>query len=71
VYEGCATRGVELAKQAGIVMVAAGGPFPNDSNLRIAPSFPELKDVSAAADGIAISIEYAVAELLSSESEDA
>jgi len=28
VYEGCATHVVELAKQAGIVMVAAGGPFP-------------------------------------------
>jgi hypothetical protein len=40
---------------------------PHTANLRIAPSFPELKDVSAAADGIAISIEYAVAERLSSE----
>ena len=75
VHEGCATRIVELAKQAGIAMVAAGQTFPyrkdpHDSNLRIAPSFPELKDVSAAAEGIAICIEYAVAERLSRECGD-
>jgi hypothetical protein len=71
VYERCATRVVELAKQAGILMVPAGQTFPcrkdpHDSNLRIAPTFPELKDVSAGAEGIAICIEYAVAERLSS-----
>jgi DNA-binding transcriptional MocR family regulator len=71
-YDGCATRVVELAKQAGILMVPAGQTFPyrkdpHDSNLRIAPSFPELKEVSAAAEGIAICIEYAVAERLSTE----
>ncbi len=75
VHEGCATRIVELAKQAGIAMVAAGQTFPyrkdpHDSNLRIAPSFPELKDVSAAAEGIAICIEYAVAERFSRECGD-
>jgi DNA-binding transcriptional MocR family regulator len=72
VHDGCAARVVELARQAGISMVSAGQTFPyrkdpRDSNLRIAPSFPELKDVSAAAEGIAICIEYAVAERLSSE----
>jgi DNA-binding transcriptional MocR family regulator len=69
VHPGCATRIVELARQAGISMVPAGQTFPygkdpQDSNLRIAPSFPELKDVSAAAEGIAICIQYAVAERL-------
>ena len=69
VCDSCASRVVELAKQAGIAMVAAGQTFPHrqdphDSNLRIAPSFPELKDVSAAAEGIAICIEYAVLERL-------
>ena len=69
VHQGCAARVVELAKQAGIRMVPAGQTFPyrrdpRDSNLRIAPSFPELREVVAAADGIAICIEYAVAELL-------
>jgi DNA-binding transcriptional MocR family regulator len=70
VHEGCAARVVELAKAAGILMVPAGQTFPyrkdpRDSNLRIAPSYPELPDVSVAAEGIAICIEYAVAERLS------
>jgi aspartate/methionine/tyrosine aminotransferase len=72
VLDGCAARVVELAKQAGISMVPAGQTFPyrkdpRDSNLRIAPSFPELTDVSAAAEGIAICIDYAVAERLAAE----
>jgi DNA-binding transcriptional MocR family regulator len=71
VHEGCAARVVELAKAAGIAMVPAGQTFPyrkdpRDCNLRIAPSFPELKDVAAAAEGIAVCIEYAVAERLAS-----
>jgi DNA-binding transcriptional MocR family regulator len=72
VHDGCATRVVELAKQAGISMVPAGQTFPyrtdpRDSNLRIAPSFPELKDVTMAAEAIAVCIDYAVAERLASE----
>jgi aspartate/methionine/tyrosine aminotransferase len=72
VHEGCAARVVELAKAAGILMVPAGQTFPYrkdpyDSNLRIAPSFPDLKDVAAAAEAIAISIDYAVAERLSTQ----
>jgi aspartate/methionine/tyrosine aminotransferase len=67
VLEGCAARVVALAKRAGIEMVPAGQTFPyrtdpRDSNLRIAPSFPELNDVAAAAEGIAICIECAVDE---------
>lgn len=69
---GAAARVVELAKQAGITMVAAGQTFPygkdpNGSNLRIAPSFPESEDVAAAAEAIAICIEYAVTESLLGE----
>jgi aspartate/methionine/tyrosine aminotransferase len=72
VHEGCAGRVVELARQAGIAMVPAGQTFPyrkdpRDSNLRIAPSFPDLKEVAAGAEGIAICIEYAVAERLLEE----
>jgi aspartate/methionine/tyrosine aminotransferase len=71
VLEGCAARVVALANRAGIEMVPAGQTFPyrtdpRDSNLRIAPSFPELNDVTAAAEGIAICIECAVAERHSS-----
>jgi DNA-binding transcriptional MocR family regulator len=72
VYDGCAGRVVELARHAGIAMVPAGQTFPyrkdpRDRNLRIAPSFPELGEVAAAAEGIAICIDYAVAERLASE----
>lgn len=73
VREGCAARVVALAMQAGISMVAAGQTFPyrkdpNDSNLRIAPTYPSLSDVKAAVDGIAICIQLAVSErLLGSE----
>jgi aspartate/methionine/tyrosine aminotransferase len=76
VHDGCATRVVELAREAGIAMVPAGQTFPyrkdpRDSNLRIAPSFPELREVSAAAEAIAICIDYAVAERLSTKPYDA
>jgi aspartate/methionine/tyrosine aminotransferase len=72
VCDGCARRVVELAQQAGIKMVPAGQTFPyrtdpRDSNLRIAPSFPHLKEVSQAAEGIAICIEYAVLEWLAKQ----
>ncbi len=75
VLEGCAARVVALAKEAGIQMVPAGQTFPYrrdplDSNLRIAPSFPELKEVAAAAEGIAICIAYAAAERLARQRQD-
>ena len=62
-------RVVALAKEAGIAMVPGGQTFPyrhdpNDRNLRIAPSFPSLEEVTAAADGIAICIQLAAARQL-------
>jgi len=51
---GCARRTVELCKEAGLVMTGAGAAYPygrdpEDSHIRIAPSFPPLKDVELAA----------------------
>ena len=51
---GCAKRTVALCKEAGLVMTAAGAAYPygndpDDSHIRIAPSFPALKDVEMAA----------------------
>ncbi|WP_349898113.1 aminotransferase class I/II-fold pyridoxal phosphate-dependent enzyme [Parafrigoribacterium soli] len=65
--EGCASRAVELAKQAGIAVTAAGATFPyhddpRDSNIRIAPSFASLKDVRAAIDGLCTCVLLARAE---------
>jgi aspartate/methionine/tyrosine aminotransferase len=58
---GTAKRVVTLAKHAGLALTAAGctwphGRDPHDSNLRLAPTFPSLADVTAAAEGIALCI---------------
>ncbi|WP_433703824.1 aminotransferase class I/II-fold pyridoxal phosphate-dependent enzyme [Paraburkholderia sacchari] len=57
----CARRTVELAAGAGLVLTPAGAAFPygvdpEDSHLRIAPSFPSLEEVRLAAQGIAASL---------------
>ena len=64
VLPGTAGRVVELAKAAGLALTPAGatwpqGRDPQDTNLRLAPTFPALKDVEAAAEGIAICIALA------------
>lgn len=56
--DGTAKRVVELAKQAGIALTAAGSAFPlkNDPrnrNLRLAPSLPPQEEVEVAMDGVA------------------
>ncbi|QKT05984.1 aminotransferase class I/II-fold pyridoxal phosphate-dependent enzyme [Gordonia sp. X0973] len=58
VHDGTASRTVELAKDAGIALTAAGATFPYrrdpaDSNIRLAPSFPGLDELRTAMDGFA------------------
>ncbi len=67
VLAGCARRTIGLAKDAGIVVVPAGSTFPygrdpDDRNIRIAPSYPTLAEVSQAAEGIALSALVATTE---------
>jgi len=67
VMDGCARRVIELAQQAGITVVPAGSTFPNnaekrDRNIRIAPSFPALDEVSKAAEGLALATLVAATE---------
>nr|WP_241732169.1 aminotransferase class I/II-fold pyridoxal phosphate-dependent enzyme [Galbitalea soli] len=55
--DGVATRAIALAKEAGILVTAAGAPFPygddpRDSTIRLAPSFPSLDELRAGIDGL-------------------
>ena len=67
VPRGCAKRVVALAKNAGLEPTPAGathpyGKDPDDRTIRIAPSFPDLKEVAQAAEGVALCVKLAVAE---------
>ena len=58
---GCAKAIVAKAKEAGVVMIPAGATFPygkdpQDSNIRIAPSFPTLEELKAATEVFALSV---------------
>jgi DNA-binding transcriptional MocR family regulator len=69
VPDGTASRVVELAKDAGIALTPAGASFPGgkdprDRNIRLAPTFPELAEVSAAMDAVATCVLLAAAEHL-------
>lgn len=64
---GTAKQVVALAKDAGLALTAAGstwphGSDPHDSNLRLAPTYPSLADVTAASEGIALCILLAAVE---------
>jgi DNA-binding transcriptional MocR family regulator len=64
---GSAKRVVTLAKEAGVVLTPAGathplGKDPDDKTIRIAPSFPGLPEVEAAAKVVAVCVQLAVAE---------
>jgi DNA-binding transcriptional MocR family regulator len=68
VPDGCARRVVTLAKDAGVEITPAGavyphGKDPNDRTLRIAPTFPALSEVADAAEGVALCVLLAAAEM--------
>ncbi len=61
VLDGCAKDVIRLAKEAGVELTPAGstwpyGRDPQDRNIRIAPTFPELSAVALAAEGVALSV---------------
>ena len=67
VPRGRARRVVQLAKDAGLELTPAGathpyGKDPDDRVIRIAPTFPELRDVALAAEGVAWSVLMACGE---------
>ena len=62
-----ASRVVALAKEAGIALTPAGSSFPNgedprNRNIRLAPTFPELAEVSSAMEAVATCVLLAAAE---------
>ncbi|PFG35175.1 aminotransferase class I/II-fold pyridoxal phosphate-dependent enzyme [Sanguibacter antarcticus] len=67
VVPGTARRVVQLAREAGISLTAAGCAFPygtdpEDANIRLAPSFPSLDDVRTSMDGVATCVLLAATE---------
>jgi aspartate/methionine/tyrosine aminotransferase len=67
VLPGCASRVVELAKQAGIALTPAGATFPygtdpDDRNIRIAPTFPPVDELDTAVHGLTLCVRLAEAE---------
>ncbi len=65
--EGTAKRTVELCKEAGLVVTPAGAMFPygkdpQDSQLRIAPSFPSQEELAKASELLTICAKLAILE---------
>jgi DNA-binding transcriptional MocR family regulator len=65
--DGTASRTVGLARDLGIALTPAGatwpqGRDPNDRVLRLAPSFPSLREVREAAEGISVCVLLAALE---------
>ena len=69
VLDGAAKRTIELAKDAGIALTAAGSTYPYkhdpyDRNIRLAPTFPSTDDLRVAMDGVATCVLLAATEKL-------
>ena len=68
VPRGCAKRVVALAKKAGVQLTPAGATHPygkdpdDDRTIGIGPTFPELVEVTQAAEGVALCVLLAAAE---------
>ena len=67
--KGTASRIVELAKEAGVILTPAGAPFPyhmdpDDSVIRFAPSLPPLEELKQAAEIFTVCARIAYLEKL-------
>ena len=62
--DGCAKTIVGMCKEAGVNMTGAGATYPYkkdpfDSNIRIAPTFPPIEELSQALDIFVICVKLA------------
>jgi DNA-binding transcriptional MocR family regulator len=60
--QGCATAVIDMAAEAGVKLTPAGSTYPckkdpQDRNIRLAPSFPPLKDIHQAMELVGICIQ--------------
>ena len=67
--EGCAKAIVAKCKEAGVVLTGAGATFPygidpQDSNIRIAPSYPSAEELAAATDLFVLCVKLVSVEKL-------
>jgi DNA-binding transcriptional MocR family regulator len=67
--DGTAKRTVELAAEVGVTLTAAGATFPygvdhRDTNIRIAPTYPSLEELSVASELLCVCAKMAAVERL-------
>jgi DNA-binding transcriptional MocR family regulator len=67
--DGTAGRTVALAREAGVVLTDAGATFPyghdyHDTNIRVAPTYPTLRELAVASELFCVCVRMAALEKL-------